>query len=235
MTSPIATKANNIADSIEIKYSNQPVPYPEAIEYMEQRVARIISGEAQEQLWFLEHPPLYTAGTSAKANDLLGQYDFPVYETGRGGQYTYHGAGQRIVYVMLDLKKRFAHLGYQEPDLRKFVALLEEWIIRSLAHFNIIGKIRPNRVGVWVEHNKLAGGEGKIAALGIRVKRWVSFHGIAINIEPELEHFSGIVPCGVKQYGVTSFADLGYIIDMAEVDLWLKHYFKEIFESELPR
>ena len=197
---------------------------------MEARAAAIAAGEADELVWLLEHPPLYTAGTSGKAGDLL-QARFPLYPSGRGGQLTYHGPGQRVAYVMLDLKRR-------RPDVRAYVAALEEWIIRTLAVFNVRGERREDRVGVWVSRpDKGAGFEDKIAAIGVRLRRWVSFHGIAINVEPDLSHFSGIVPCGVvdPRYGVTSLVDLGHIVSMEEVDIALKRAFEEIFGSTRAR
>jgi lipoyl(octanoyl) transferase len=191
---------------------------------METRVAAIADGTADELVWLLEHPPLYTAGTSAKATDLLTA-QFPVFETGRGGQYTYHGPGQRIAYAMLDLKQR-------RPDVRAYVASLEEWIIRTLANFNVRGERREDRVGVWVKRpDKGDGYEDKIAAIGVRLKRWVAFHGIAINVDPDLTHFSGIVPCGVgdPRYSVTSLVDLGLPVTMHDLDLALRQAFDEVF------
>ena len=181
------------------------VAYPEAVAAMEARAADIAAGQAAELVWLLEHPPLYTSGTSGRNDDLLDPR-FPLFTTGRGGQLTYHGPGQRVAYVMLDLKRR-------RPDVRAYVAGLEEWIIRTLAHFNVRGERREDRVGVWVKRpDKGAGYEDKIAAIGVRLRRWVSFHGIAINVEPDLSHFSAIVPCGVADasYGVTSLVDLGH-------------------------
>lgn len=199
------------------------VPYPDAVATMEAHVAAIAAGDAAERVWLLEHPPLYTAGTSARPNDLLVPDRFPVFASGRGGQYTYHGPGQRVAYVMLDLNRR-------RPDLRLFVATLEEWIIRTLAAFNIRGERRDDRIGIWVSRpEKGAGQEDKIAAIGIRLRRWVTFHGIALNVDPVLEHFSGVVPCGVSGAGVTSFADLGRIVSMAEVDAVLRTEFAALF------
>jgi lipoyl(octanoyl) transferase len=201
-----------------------PVPYESAVAAMEARVEAIATGREEELVWLLEHPPLYTAGTSAAPEQLLDAR-FPVFETGRGGQMTYHGPGQRIAYVMLDLKRR-------GPDVRRFVASLEEWIIRSLAAFNVRGERREDRIGVWVRRpDKGDGYEDKIAALGIRVSRWVTLHGIAINVEPELAHFSGIVPCGVseRKYGVTSLADLGVTATMTDLDLALRREFEPLF------
>ncbi|MCB1509159.1 MAG: lipoyl(octanoyl) transferase LipB [Hyphomicrobiaceae bacterium] len=197
--------------------------YEEALEAMERRAAAIADGSLPECVWLLEHPPLYTAGTSARPEDLIAPDRFAVFETGRGGQYTYHGPGQRVAYVMLDLKRR-------RQDVRAFVAALESWVIATLDRFNVKGERREDRVGVWVRRpEKAEGAEDKIAAIGIRLKRWVSFHGISLNVEPELEHFSGIVPCGVTQHGVTSLVDLGLPVSMDDADLALKAAFEEIF------
>jgi lipoyl(octanoyl) transferase len=197
--------------------------YLAAVAEMEARAAAIAEGRAAERVWLVEHPPLYTAGTSSRDEDLLVPNRFPVFRTGRGGQFTYHGPGQRVAYVMLDLKRR-------RPDVRAFVAALEEWLIRSLARFNVKGERREDRVGLWVRRpEKGADAEDKIAAIGIRVRRWVSFHGIALNIEPELEHFSGIVPCGVTRHGVTSLVDLGLPVTMEDADLALRAAFEEVF------
>jgi lipoyl(octanoyl) transferase len=193
---------------------------------MEARVAAIASGKASELVWLLEHPPLYTSGTSGKEADLL-QARFPLFATGRGGQVTYHGPGQRVAYVMLDLKRR-------RPDVRAFVASLEEWIIRMLGAFDIKGERREDRVGVWVARpDKGPGHEDKIAAIGVRLRRWVSFHGIAVNVEPDLSHFDAIVPCGVidPRYGVTSLADLGLRVSLPDVDIALRRAFAEVFGS----
>lgn len=212
---------------VEWRMSDQPVPYPDAVAAMEERVAAIAAGAAPELVWLLEHPPLYTSGTSAHAEDLLDAR-FPVFATGRGGQLTYHGPGQRVAYVMLDLKRR-------RPDVRVYVASLEAWIMRTLAVFNIRGERREDRVGVWVARpDKGAGHEDKIAAIGVRLKRWVSFHGIALNVEPELSHFSGIVPCGVAdpRYGVTSLIDLGLPVTMHDVDVALRNAFAEVFGGD---
>lgn len=209
---------------VEWLISDAPVAYPEALAAMEQRAAQIALNEAPEQVWLLEHPPLYTSGTSAQAADLLDPR-FPVFSTGRGGQFTYHGPGQRVAYLMLDLKRR-------RPDVRAYVASLEELIIRTLAAFNVRGERREDRVGVWVARpDKGAGHEDKIAAIGVRLRRWVAFHGIAINVEPDLGHFAGIVPCGVEdpRYGVTSLVDLGLPVTMADVDIALRQAFEEIF------
>jgi lipoyl(octanoyl) transferase len=218
--------------AVEWRISDSPVPYPEAIAAMEARVAAIANHQAPELVWLLEHPPLYTSGTSGKAADLLDAR-FPVFASGRGGQITYHGPGQRVVYLMLDLKQR-------RPDVRAYVAGLEQWIIRTLAAFNVQGERREDRVGVWVKRpDKGAGFEDKIAAIGVRVRRWVSFHGIAINVEPDLTHFEAIVPCGVAdpRYGVTSLVDLGHPVTMADVDIALRQAFEEVFgatEARLP-
>jgi lipoyl(octanoyl) transferase len=201
------------------------VSYPDALAAMERRAAAIFSGEADELVWLLEHPPLYTAGTSARASDLRGEAPFPVFATGRGGQWTYHGPGQRIAYVMLDL-------GARRQDVRAYVAALEDWIIRTLAAFNVRGERREDRVGVWVRRpDKGDGYEDKIAAIGVRIKRWVTLHGIAINVDPDLSHFSGIVPCGISdpRYGATSLVDLGLPVTMHDVDVALKQAFAEVF------
>jgi lipoyl(octanoyl) transferase len=197
------------------------VPYDEAVARMEREVEAIARGEALELVWLLEHPPLYTAGTSAKDSDLLMPQRFPVHHTGRGGQYTYHGPGQRVAYVMLNLKNRGA-------DVRGFVAGLEEWLIATLASLMVKGERREDRVGVWVRNS---GREAKIAAIGIRVRRWVSFHGISLNVNPDLTHFDGIVPCGVKEHGVTSLVDLGLPVTMADADVALKASFGNIFDE----
>ncbi|RMF10624.1 MAG: lipoyl(octanoyl) transferase LipB [Alphaproteobacteria bacterium] len=206
---------------IEWVHSDTPVDYEAAVATMEDRVAAIRDGTAREMIWLLEHPPLYTAGTSARPSDLLTPDRFPVYETGRGGQFTYHGPGQRVVYVMLDLKKR-------GTDLRCFVRNLENWIIATLARFNVRGERRDGRVGVWVVRDN--GREDKIAALGVRVRKWVSYHGIAINVEPNLEHYSGIIPCGISEHGVTSLVDLGLPVTMADLDAALRDSFDEVFK-----
>jgi lipoyl(octanoyl) transferase len=212
------------AAAVEWRVSEAPVPYPEAVSAMEGRVAAIAAHQAPELVWLLEHPPLYTSGTSGKAGDLLDPR-FPLFETGRGGQLTYHGPGQRVAYAMLDLKRR-------RPDVRAYVAALEQWIIRTLAAFNVTGERREDRVGVWVARpDKGAGCEDKIAAIGVRLRRWVSFHGISINVEPDLGHFSAIVPCGVvdPRYGVTSLVDLGLPVTMADLDAALRLAFEEVF------
>ncbi len=206
--------------NIEWIFSKQIVDYQDALNFMQKRVEGISLGKERECIWFLEHNNLYTAGTSAKSSDLLDPNKFPVYEAGRGGEYTYHGPGQRIVYIMLDLKKR------KKQDVRLFVSNLERIIINTIAHFNIQGFTREGRIGVWVNKNNQ---EVKIAALGIRLKRWVTYHGIAININPNLNNFSGIVPCGIKEYGVTSLADLGLNIDITKFDEFLKQEIISVF------
>jgi len=215
------------AAPVEWMVARRPLDYPAAVAAMEHRVAAIREGSAPEMVWLVEHPPLYTAGTSAREADLLRPDRFPVFASGRGGQYTYHGPGQRVAYVMLDLNRR-------NPDLRRFVRDLEEWIIRTLAAFNIRGERRDGRVGIWVARpEKGVGREDKIAAIGIRVRRWVTFHGIAFNVDPVLEHFSGIVPCGIGDQGVTSLADLGVLVAMAEVDTVLRREFEGLFGATL--
>jgi len=203
--------------------SAAPVPYPEAVAAMQARVEAILDGTAGELVWLLEHPPLYTAGVSAKPGDLIDPNRFPVFQTERGGQFTYHGPGQRVAYVMLDLRVR-------GRDVRKFVQSLEAWVIGALAEFNVDGQLRDGRVGVWVER-KGPGfqREDKIAALGVKLRRWVSFHGISLNVEPDLAHFAGIVPCGVTEHGVTSLVDLGLPATMAEADEALRASFREVF------
>ncbi len=200
------------------------VPYEDAVARMEERVAAIAEGAASELVWLLEHPPLYTAGTSARPEDLV-EARFPVHQTGRGGQFTYHGPGQRVAYVMLDLRRR-------TPDVRAFVAALEAWIIGTLDAFAIRGERREDRVGVWVRRpEKAPGAEDKIAAIGIRVRRWVTFHGISLNVEPDLSHFGGIVPCGIAEsrYGVTSLVDLGLPVTMHDADVALRAAFEDVF------
>ncbi len=207
-------------------------PYPETLAAMEARVAAIARGEADEAVWLLEHPPLYTAGTSARIEDLTDPDRFPVFTAGRGGQYTYHGPGQRVAYVMLDLNQR-------GRDVRCFVHRLEDWVIRTLAEFNVTGERREGRVGVWVQRPEKAphtGGlprEDKIAAIGVKLRRWVSFHGISINVEPDLGHFTGIVPCGIREHGVTSLVDLGLPVTMADLDVALRRQFDAVFEAPL--
>jgi len=204
-------------------------PYTETLAAMEAHVAAMHDGRAGEAIWLLEHPPLYTAGTSAKAVDLVDPDRFPVYPVGRGGQYTYHGPGQRVIYTMLDVKARGG-------DVRCFVRELEEWVIDTLAEFNVKGEIRSGRVGVWVERPDRPGPDGrpsedKIAAIGIKLRRWISFHGISINVEPDLSHFDGIVPCGIREHGVTSLVDLGLPVTMADLDAALMATFPRRFQG----
>jgi len=206
---------------IEWRISETAVDYREAVEEMEHRVAAIRAGTAGELVWLLEHPPLYTAGTSARDEDRLDPGCRPVHRTGRGGRYTYHGPGQRIAYVMLDLRRR-------GQDVRCYVHQLEEWIIRALASFGVCGERRDGRVGIWVP--RLDGREDKIAAIGVRVRQWVTYHGVALNIDPELDHYRGIVPCGIAEHGVTSLARLGVAATMAEVDMALRSTFPDVFE-----
>ena len=209
---------------VEWRLGEGLIPYDEALSVMDQRASAVAASTASELAWLIEHPPLYTAGTSAKPTDLI-EARFPVHQTGRGGQFTYHGPGQRVAYLMLDLRRRSA-------DVRRYVATLEEWMIRTLAAFNIRGERREDRVGVWVRRpDKGEGREDKIAAIGIRVKRWISLHGVALNVEPELAHFQGIVPCGVSEqrYGVTSLVDLGVPVTMPEVDMVLRREFEALF------
>lgn len=206
---------------MEFLLSDHPIPYQEAVATMEERVAAIRDGTADELVWLLEHPPLYTAGTSAKDSDLLDPR-FPVFQTGRGGQLTYHGPGQRVAYVMLDLKKR-----QNAPDVKKYVWQLEEWIIRALARFGMKGERREGRVGIWVANSE---GESKIAAVGVRIRHWVTYHGISINVDPDLSHFSGIVPCGISEHGVTSLTQiLGRSVTLAEIDAALKAEWDNVF------
>lgn len=217
---------------MEWKITDGLTDYTEAVAFMEARVAAIAASEADECVWLLEHPPLYTAGTSARSEDLTDPDRFPVYEAKRGGEYTYHGPGQRVAYVMLDLNKR-------GKDVRGFVKKLENWVIAALAEFNIKGEIRDGRVGVWVQRDDkpltVTGqpAEDKIAAIGLRLRKWVSFHGISINVEPDLEHFSGIVPCGISEHGVTSLVDLGLPVTMADIDAALQKTFADNFETAI--
>ncbi|MEX1235894.1 MAG: lipoyl(octanoyl) transferase LipB [Roseovarius sp.] len=226
---------------VEWKISPGLTDYEEALALMETRVADISAGTAPELIWLLEHPPLYTSGTSSRPEDLIDPDRFPVYEARRGGQYTYHGPGQRVVYVLLDVGKR-------GRDVRAFVRQLEAWVIAVLDAFNVTGELRAGRVGVWVtRQDKPLGPDGaapedKIAAIGVRLRKWISFHGISINVEPELEHFSGIIPCGIAQHGVTSLVDLGLPVTMNDVDVALRREFDGIFgdpadpiKAEVPR
>ncbi len=214
------TRAGSGRSTITWQQSEFLVPYPDALAVMKERVEAIERGDAGELCWLLEHPPIYTAGTSAKDGDLLVPDRFPVFKTGRGGQYTYHGPGQRVAYIMLDLRRR-------GQDLRRYVWQLEEWIIQTLRGFGIEGERREGRVGIWVV--KKDGLEAKIAAIGVRVRRWITFHGIAINLDPELGHFTSIVPCGLQNFGVTSIHDLGRQADMAELDAMMMTTFEGVF------
>ena len=207
------------ADEVVWEITEGLIPYPDAMARMDAHVDAIARGTEPERIWLLEHPPLYTAGTSAHEDDLVERERFPVFKTGRGGQYTYHGPGQRVAYVMLDLKRRGG-------DVRAFVAALEQWVIDTLDQFNVKGERREDRVGVWVRRGPR---EDKIAAIGIRVRHWVTFHGISINVEPDLTHFGGIVPCGIREHGVTSLVDLGLPVTMADLDVALKKTFAPIF------
>ncbi len=211
-------------------HSTAYIDYPTAVKQMEDHVEQMINSESDEQIWLLEHPPLYTAGTSADITDLVDPDRFPVYQSKRGGQYTYHGPGQRIAYAMLDLNHR-------GKDVRKFVGMLEDWVIQTLAEFGVKGERREGRVGVWVVRKDkplTALGthpEDKIAAIGVRLRKWTSFHGISINVEPDLEHYSGIVPCGIAEHGVTSLVDLGLPVTMDDVDIVLKQKFEDVFNA----
>lgn len=218
-----AKLARDDGAAVEWLATDAPVDYPAAIRVMEARAAAIADGAAPELVWLLEHPALYTAGTSADAADLVEPDRLPVFASGRGGQYTYHGPGQRIAYVMLDLKRR-------GPDVRCFVAGLEAWLIATLDRFGVRGERREDRVGVWVRRpDRGREAEDKIAAIGVRVRRWVTFHGISLNVEPDLGNYAGIVPCGVRDQGVTSLADLGRVVAMPEVDMALKETFEDVF------
>lgn len=216
---------------VEWKISSGLTDYQEAVDFMEARAEAIRAGDADECIWLVEHPPLYTAGTSAKVEDLTDPDRFPVYTSKRGGQYTYHGPGQRVIYVMLDVAKR-------GKDVRGFVEQLEKWVIATLDQFNVKGEIRCGRVGVWVERDDkpltMTGqkAEDKIAAIGIRLRKWVSFHGISINVEPDLDHFTGIVPCGITDFGVTSLVDLGLPVTMDDLDVALRSTFEEMFQAD---
>jgi lipoyl(octanoyl) transferase len=214
------------ADARPVHWAVSPglVDYPVAVTAMEARAAAIAAGEAEELVWLLEHPPIYTAGVSARDGDLLQSDRFPVHRTGRGGQFTYHGPGQRVAYLMLDLRAR-------KRDVHAFVSAMEDWIILSLDHFGVRGEIRPGRVGVWVERRQAGAPprEDKIAAIGVKIRKWVSFHGISLNVEPDLAHFGGIVPCGISDHGVTSLVDLGHPVTLDEADEALRQSFKTVF------
>jgi len=227
--SPTPEFGRDDKEPVQWAVSAAQIGYAQALAAMDARVAAIAAGEAPELVWLLEHPPLYTAGVSAKPADLLAPDRLPVFASGRGGQYTYHGPGQRVAYVMLDLKRR-------RRDVRAFVTALETWIIGALEVFNVQGLIRPDRVGVWVERKTPAGDgsgivarEDKIAAIGVKIRRWVSFHGVSLNVEPDLSHFDGIVPCGIRQHGVTSLVDLGLPVSMDEADEALRSSFRKVF------
>lgn len=226
LTKPVSEPLFGRDDLEAVGWAVSPgrIAYPAAVEAMEARATAIADGRAGELVWLLEHPPLYTAGVSARPADLLDPGRFPVHQSGRGGQFTYHGPGQRVAYVMLDLTRR-------QRDVRAFVAALETWVIRALERFGVEGAIRPDRVGVWVERRQPGAPprEDKIAAIGVKLRRWVSFHGIALNVEPDLSHFTGIVPCGVSEHGVTSLVDLGRPVTMDEADAALKAAFVEVF------
>ncbi len=214
------------ADGAPVGWAISPglVDYPQAVGAMERRAAAIAAGEAGELVWLLEHPPLYTAGVTARADDLIEPDRFPVFPTGRGGQHTYHGPGQRVAYVMLDLSAR-------RRDVRGYVQALERWVILALGRFNVVGEVRPGRVGVWVERRQpgAAPREDKIAAIGVKVRRWATFHGVSLNVEPDLAHFDGIVPCGIREHGVTSLVDLGRPATMADADAALQDAWAEVF------
>ncbi len=228
--SPVSPASRPAAGPVELRVSEAPVGYLEAVAFMEERIAAIRAGTAPECIWFLEHPPLYTAGTSAKTADLLAPNRFPVYASGRGGEYTYHGPGQRVAYVMLDLNRSTWCGG--GPDVRRFVFNLEHWLIRTLGRLGVTGERRAGRIGIWVDRgapDQLIRREDKIAALGIRVRHWISFHGVALNIAPELEHFSGIVPCGISRHGVTSLRALGHATTMADADAAMRAAFTDVF------
>jgi lipoyl(octanoyl) transferase len=215
--------------TLEWRISEAPVPYEAALDAMRARVASIRDGGGREQVWLLEHPPLYTAGTSAKPEDLAEPGRFPVFAAGRGGQWTYHGPGQRTAYVMLDLTR--PHGQVRARDVRNYVEGLEEWLIRALDRFNVRGERRAGRVGIWVA-DRAAGTEAKIAAIGVRVTRWVSWHGVSLNVDPDLGHFEGIVPCGIAEHGVTSLHRLGLLVTMAEADVALREAWGEVFDGD---
>ncbi len=221
ISQPAATGEDLQKQPIRWRISPGLTDYTDAVAFMEQEVASIRAQDTDELVWLVEHPPIYTAGTSARPQDLLDPGRFPVHQTGRGGQYTYHGPGQRVAYAMLDLKRRGS-------DIRKFVCDLERWIIETLGHFNITGERREGRVGIWVRRPDNSG-EDKIAAVGIRVRHWVSFHGISLNLAPDLSHFDGIVPCGIAEHGVTSLAQLGIVASMGELDTALRANFEQVF------
>ncbi len=226
MSAALSTRRAHFASTLEWQISDSPVDYPAAQAAMQDRVAAIRAGTGAESVWLLEHPPLYTAGTSATEAGLVAPDRLPVFRTGRGGQWTYHGPGQRIGYVMLDLTE--PHGNVRPRDVRAYVGALEEWLIRALDRFNVRGERRYGRVGIWVS-DRASGTEAKIAAIGVRVTRWVSWHGVALNVEPDLGHFEGIVPCGISEHGVTSLHALGLPITMHDADLALRGAWREVF------
>ena len=229
LSSPLMAEVDALPTRAQWTVAKSPVPYPEAVACMEARVEAIVAGRAPEWVWLLEHPPIYTAGTSSRDSDLLDAR-FPVFKTGRGGQYTYHGPGQRLAYVMLDLKLprpvAWRDEAERKPDVRRFVFDLETWLIATLAEFGVAGERREGRVGIWVREG---GSEAKIASIGVRVRHWVTFHGVSLNVNPDLTHFAGIVPCGVRDAGVTSLAALGVRAAMADVDAALRRTFETVF------
>lgn len=219
----VAPEQPSAEAALEWRVSRTLVPYPESLAAMEGRVAELADGRGTELVWLLEHPPLYTSGTSAAPDELLGRFDFPVYRAGRGGRFTYHGPGQRVAYVMLDLRRR-------RQDVRRFVWALEEWLIRSLARLGVEAGRRDGRIGVWVSTSPV--GEAKIAAIGVRVRRWITYHGVAVNLSPDLTHFAGIVPCGISDYGVTSLAALGNPATMDDLDAALRAEFGPLLGAD---
>lgn len=220
----LAHAENPLCDGIDWRHAAGEIGYEEAVAEMERLAGAINTAAAPETVWLLEHPPLYTAGTSAAEADLLQPDRFPVHRTGRGGEFTYHGPGQRVAYAMLDLKRR-------KPDVRLYVWALEEWLVRALERLGVTGERRDGRVGIWVRRTdrNVPAREDKIAAIGVRVRRWVTFHGISLNVEPDLTHFDGIVPCGISQHGVTSLVDLGHPVTLADADVALRAAFDEVF------
>ena len=224
MTLTAATASTVTSPRLEWQVATSPVSYPAALATMRARVAAIREGQASELVWLLEHPPIYTAGTSARPSDLADPHKFPTFEAGRGGQWTYHGPGQRTVYLMLDLHKR--HGRVRPRDTHAYVEGLEDWLILTLARFGVLGEKRAGRVGIWVRH---ANSDAKIAAIGVRISRWVSWHGVALNVAPTLDHFAGIVPCGIREHGVTSLQALGLSVGMDDVDQALRSCFDMVF------
>ena len=230
-TASIPSSGPSSGPGVEWRVEDASLPYPAALAAMQARADAIRAGTAAEQVWLVEHPPLYTAGTSARPEDLADPGRFPAYAAGRGGQWTYHGPGQRVAYVMLDLQRR--HGTVPPRDIRRFVEGLEEWLIHALDRFNVRGERRPGRVGIWVA-DRAAGTEAKIAAIGVRVTRWVSWHGVSLNVEPDLAHFAGIVPCGIPDHGVTSLHALGLPVTMADADVALRAAWGRVFGDALP-